>query len=546
MTYLFAVSAAGSESTSYLPVNHRVYDFLERMDHLFYISGTYLGTRPLTRAEAARLLFSLKEKSHTLSTTDVEELACLRDEFKADFIERSGLVWDDRGPVEKLPGFLSGFLYRNRRNLFSSYGDGYSLFCDPIIVRKGTIGTLHGSSGDDNVYTASNGLRIRGTVGEHIGFFADVRDSKVWGSRDYPEKTANTLPGIGFASFKGDHAEFDETHAHITYSGGPFVIFYGRGQNLWGRGKSSTLGLSGYGAPYDMLRFETAFWRLKFVFFASEIEQYPPVAKFYYHFPGTAQDSVVVQKRLSGNRLELDLTDRINLGFYEAVVYGGRWDLSYLNPLMFLKGAEHANGDHDNAVMGMDFRIFVHRAHSIYGEFFIDDIYTTKLGTDWYGNKLAGQIGSYLVDPFGLFDTDMRVEYTRISPWVYTHRLPINTFTNYGDVMGHPMGPNSDEIFVEFCKRFSRRLHTSLAFSSRRHGNNPEGKNVGGDPLLGFKQGDSEKAFFLAGDVVRTRRVSFDVSYEVLWEFFVKFGYTYENMDGDGINIFRGSVGLNE
>lgn len=544
---LISVTPAIAEPTSYLSVSHRVYDFLDRMEHHYFISGTRLGTKPFTRAEAARLLFSISEKSTPLSEVDKEELLCLMDEFKPDFFNRHGLVWDDKGPVERIPGFLKDFVYRNRRNLFSTNGNNYSLYFDPVIVRKSTFKKLHESSSEDSViYTSENGFKIHGTIGDHLGFRIDVRDSKEQGSRDYPEKTSTTMAGTGFASFKGDRAEFDETSAHLAYSHGPFLLSYGRGENIWGRGRKGTLVLSEYSAPYDMLRFETGFWRLKFMFFASEIEQYPPIAKFNYNNTGVVSDSVVVKKHLTGHRVEIDVTNRINIGLYEAIIYGGRWDLSYLNPLMFFKGADHANGDHDNAVMGMDFRIFVHRSHSIYGEFFIDDITTTKLGTDWYGNKLAYQLGSFIVEPFALKDTDTRIEYTRISPWVYTHRYPINTYTNYGDVLGHPIGPNSDELLMEIRKRFTRRLHTSLFFSRRRHGKNPDGENVGGNPLEGFKNGDSKKAGFLAGNVEKAYAFSVNVSYEIFWQFFLKIGYTYEDINDDNINIFRLSLCLNE
>jgi hypothetical protein len=296
-----------------------------------------------------------------------------------------------------------------------------------------------------------------------------------------------------------------------------------------------------------MIRLETGFWRLKFIFTAAEIEQYPEVAKYYYGDPlSTVSDSVMVKKRMSGHRVELNLTDRVSLGLYENVVYAGRWDWSYLNPVMFLKGAEHTNGDHDNAVMGMDFRARIHHSHSVYGEFFIDDITTTKLGTDWYGNKLAYQIGTFLVMPFGLRDVDARLEYTRIKPWVYTNRLLYNAYTHYGDVLGSPLGPNSDEIFIQLRKRFSRKLHTSMSFIRARHGANPAGINVGGDPLVGYKDGDSKEAVFLAGDLAVTKRISFDVSYEIFWELFARAGYSYDDLNGDGINIFRFSIGLNQ
>ena len=63
---------------------------------------------------------------------------------------------------------------------------------------------------------------------------------------------------------------------------------------------------------------------------------------------------------------------------------------------------------------------------------------------------------------------------------------------------------------------------------------------------MGFSDGDSKEARFLAGIVEKTQAFSLDVSYEILWQFFLKIGYTYEEINDDGVNIFRLSIGLNE
>ena len=536
-----------THASSYVPVTHRVYDFLERMEHYYFVTGLHLGTKPATRAQIADLLTQIKKNNAVLTDVDKEEYECLAAEFLPDITNRKGLVWDDKGPLGYLPKILKPYVYRNRRNLFSTSGDSYTLYVDPVVYRSATIGTSKSYSKDDRVYIANNGFILRGTVGDHVGFFIDVRDSKEWGNRDYPENKVTTTPGRGYVSYKGDRAEFDETSAHIAYSNGPFTLSYGRGKNMWGYGESGNLALSGYASPYDMVRFETVFWKLKFMFFTGEIEQYPPIAKFYYTVSGgVPSDSVTVKKHISGHRLEVNFTDRLKIGLYETVIFGGRWDLSYLNPVMFLTGAEHTNGDHDNAAMGLDFRFFVHRNHSIYGELFIDDISMQKLGTDWYGNKLAYQAGSFIVEPFGLKDVDARIEYTRISPWVYTHKYPINGYHHYGDVLGYFSGPNSDVILFHVRKRLTRRFHTGWFIQRQRHGTNPAGINIGGDLMEGYQDGDSKKAHFLDGDVEKTTAVGFDVSYELFWQFFLKLGYTYENQDGDKINIYQVSLGLNE
>ena len=207
MVVLFAAAAAVAAPTSYLPEEHRVYDLLERMEAHWFVTGAHLGARPITRARAADLLLEAKKNLHLLSPADREELGCLLDEFGPDVASRHGLVWDDRGPIERAPGFLRGFVYRNRRNLYSASGDAYSLYLDPVVLRSGEARSRATAAKDERVFTSSNGFVMHGAVGGNVGFFVDVRDSKECGSRDYPPATVTTMPGRGFASFKGDPSD---------------------------------------------------------------------------------------------------------------------------------------------------------------------------------------------------------------------------------------------------------------------------------------------------------------------------------------------------
>ena len=537
---------ASAMPTTYLPADHPVYDFLERLEQRFPESSIYLGTRPMTRLQAAQYLFGAVIHREDMTPVERDEFDVYLDEFAPDMSPGRSWYWGSEGPYKRLPGVLNDYFYGNGRNFFSASGYGYSLYFDPVIVRDYSFVDSPVTGSEDNVHIASNGFTLYGGIGNHLGYHIDVRDSREWGSREYPASTATTLPGIGFASFKDDHAEYDETRAHLLFSGGPFGIMLGRDTNIWGRGDRSLM-FSGYGAPYDMLRIDTSFWRIRFVSFAAEIEQYPAIADFYYPAPaGVSPDSVAVKKYLSGHRIEINITDRFSLGLHEAVVYGGRWDVAYLNPVMFYKGAEHANGDHDNSLMGMDMNLIMGRGMSIYGELLIDDITTTKLGTDWYGNKLAFQAGMYTVDPPLLDDGDIRIEYTRLNPWVYTHRYPIDSFTHYGDVLGHPAGPNSDVFLIALRKRFTRRLNAGVMVTHYRHGENTETRNVGGDPLDGFSPGDSKSASFLAGDLATATALTASVSYEILWRLFLKASVTQLNQDGETVHRFGFSMSFNE
>ena len=101
------------QPTTYLPVNHRAYDFLERMEHQFMVSGSKLATKPMTRSEVARLLIDVTDNESLLTEVDREELHCLLDDFKNDFPENNDLELGDNGPVERVPRLFKNYVYKN-------------------------------------------------------------------------------------------------------------------------------------------------------------------------------------------------------------------------------------------------------------------------------------------------------------------------------------------------------------------------------------------------------------------------------------------------
>jgi hypothetical protein len=379
-------------------------------------------------------------------------------------------------------------------------------------------------------------------VGEHVGFYVDVRDSKEWGSRTY--NGIPKPPGIGWYAQKADHAEYDETRAHLTYENGPFVVSYGRGENIWGRAKTGSLSLSDYSPPFDQFRFEASFWKLRFIYVLGEIKQCPQISKLVYEEQVDKNHFVAAQKYLTAHRVEIDVWDNLSLGLYESLIFGDRFDLSYANPITFLRGAEHYNRDHDNAAMGADFR-FVHRGLSIYGDFFIDDITTKKIGTDWWGNKFAYQAGLFIVEPFRLPGIDLRAEYTKIKPWVYTHKYPINSYAHYGDALGYFSGSNSDVLFMEARKRFNERLEVQFIYSKYQHGANYPDLNIGGDISQGQIPEGVTTSHFLEGII--SERTSFNVefSYEIFRNLIVEGSYAIKKHDNKKVNVIYLSLALN-
>ncbi|MDZ7309085.1 MAG: hypothetical protein ONB49_18795, partial [candidate division KSB1 bacterium] len=170
----------------------------------------------------------------------------------------------------------------------------------------------------------------------------------------------------------------------------------------------------------------------------------------------------------------------------------------------------------DNATMGLDFEMRPRHGWRLYGEWFVDDFSVARLGSNWYGNKVAWLLGMHATNPLGLPRSDWRVEYVRIAPYVYSHTFPINVYKNYGTLLGHPAGPNADWLLAEWLFWGSRRWHLQFSAEHQRHGANPVDRNVGGDVDRPFHVTDSQRVRFLDGIVERRLTLRLQAGYELL------------------------------
>jgi hypothetical protein len=204
-------------------------------------------------------------------------------------------------------------------------------------------------------------------------------------------------------------------------------------------------------------------------------------------------------------------------------VYSGRGlDLSYLNPIAFYKTIEHSNQDRDNSLLFFDFSNTSIEGWRFYVVTLIDDINAGKIGTGWYGNQMAYQFG---VTSYFLYKTvpvDFNIDYFHIEPYVFTHRIQSNNYTNDGYAIGLDTDPNSAIVAGKVNYRPTGRLTCSLQYSYRIHGANPIDpvtgtvlKNVGGNINLGYRQADDEKVHFLDGSREIYRKLSFAAKYEL-------------------------------
>ena len=261
-----------------------------------------------------------------------------------------------------------------------------------------------------------------------------------------------------------------------------------------------------------------------------------------YYVPGDEGESMLVgpERYLALHRITVNPWRWLQLGFTEAVVYGQRGpELAYLNPINPIKPAEHALWDRDNTLFALDAVVRPVPGVEAYGTFLADDLDVGLLGQNSFNNKWAVQagVGAALGPALGW------VEYTRIEPFVYTHRFLLdgsfyNAYQHNGFGLGHPLGPNADQVEAGLRVWLPMRVRGTATLRYVRRGENyadPEtGElvNVGGDLNDGRQPPfDDFSKVFLAGERFAGPGATLGLSWEPIRDYALNLFADYQRWD---------------
>ncbi|UCG92804.1 MAG: hypothetical protein JSV97_03595 [candidate division WOR-3 bacterium] len=142
---------------------------------------------------------------------------------------------------------------------------------------------------------------------------------------------------------------------------------------------------------------------------------------------------------LSVHRIGLDLKRFLKLGFSEAILFTGSLQPIYLNFLLPYYLAQWGTDRNDNIMWSFDIQINLFNS-LMYAEFLIDDY---MYEDDPYPDKLAFSLGlkSLLFAKFLV-----KLNYTAVDKWVYTHERRVNTYERNGSPLGFPLGNDVDQL----------------------------------------------------------------------------------------------------
>ena len=82
----------------------------------------------------------------------------------------------------------------------------------------------------------------------------------------------------------------------------------------------------------------------------------------------------------------------------------------------------------------------------IYGALFVDDFSYVGRGDPKDYDFLTGSIWNNMLKSQQL---SLGSEYARVNRWTYTHLVEENQYTHFGSIIGHRIGNDADQLYLE-------------------------------------------------------------------------------------------------
>ena len=526
-----------------VPPSNSVYTFLDRMLTNKVITGYSSSMAPISRREIAKYLGEIKANSSKLSRTDRKFL----DDY---YIEYSYDINKTINP-NTTASFFSDLKFsdifkdKKQKYLIAKADSNSSFFWDGILNLR-YIGA-NGDINDKHHATLGDiGARIRGTLFNSLGYYLRLSNGGRFGGEIEDALFAAQFDPVLASTRKfvseGSHS-YDSFEGYLRYATSTdwLALTAGRESMKMGTGYLDNLLLSNKNsAPFDFVKIDLAYKKLKYSFYHSSI---------------TGADSAGTQlssKYLVMHRLEVGplFNNTFKFGFTEMLVYSNvPVNFAFLNPLSFLTSAdlntEIPGKNSNNTLIGIDFQLFPVKKLSMQATLLIDDLNFGSLGksgVESNDNKFGYQAGFNWQDAFTAKNLNFIYEYTRIGPFVYSHRDINNSYSSWGLPLGHALEPNSDEHAVRLSYDFNSRLNIGVTFMHQRSSENKLDSlgnivyNAGSNILYGRGDTEHENIFLDPnGNRVDRNIIKGEITWQPIRQYYFSVKVQHSSID----NIFN-------
>ena len=395
-----------------------------------------------------------------------------------------------KGPFAKSNSRLSRKLFRE--HLFEVKSDDYFLALDPIMEFAGGISSESDTS--RNTYTNSRGLRVEGYFGKGFSFQSTFVETQAEfsGYVDSAVRSTFVVPGGGRTKKLYGGFDYGVSSGSISYALPKYFDFQlGYDRNFIGDGYRSLL-LSDNAYQYPFLKINTTFWKVKYMVM---------YAMFLDGPDGKGEDRSYRRKYGTFHYLDVNIGKRLYVGILESIVWKydstRAYDITYFNPVIFLRPVEFSIGSPDNALIGLNLKYKLAERHFIYAQAIMDEfkIREVRSGDGWWGNKHGFQVGWRAFSLFGIRNLDVGTEYNYVRPYTYQHRSSATAYAHFNQPLAHPLGANFSESVTSISYSFKRWfMHTRFSIADVGYDYNSilDPVNYGNNVLLSYETRPNE------------------------------------------------------
>jgi len=154
--------------------------------------------------------------------------------------------------------------------------------------------------------------------------------------------------------------------------------------------------------------------------------------------------------------LDWNVSNRLSFGFFDSIIWAAKddngnargFDVTYINPIVFLRPVEASNGSPDNALIGLTGKYKICDEVTAYGQFALDEFegknFFSNNGS--YRNKYSWQLGFRGANLFNVKNLNYLVETNNAKPYTYSERSVVQNFSENSEPLAHPWGANFREL----------------------------------------------------------------------------------------------------
>ena len=424
-----------------IPLDSYIYDYLDKLDGLGYLTAMRPSAKPYTRMQAAQWVQQIEQELKKNIDVPQYAAAMLRElerELATELAILNGETTDD------------GLKLREWQVSFVQY-DGDTIVTERPKVTMQPLNYNNDGFKYDDGFNATLKFRIEGKVDEDLLLSLTPR---VTSATDYQNDFSLAA---GYLKTRINNVE----------------IQVGKDSLWWGTGKNGTLIMSNNAEPQVGIVMRN----LKPLRFNGLLGHLGDITNTFIYSELDDDRTDVESPSFVGWRSDFVPGSNFTFGLARTSIVGGKGHALHRSDYWdFIIGKNAYEGDKWNSIAGIDFRWRLPQLNGLqlYGEIFGEDqadgvVIPTP-------SKTAYLAGAYLPRLIHDGEWDLTVEWARTNDVWYVHGTYHDGYTHKGDIIGDPLGRDATRYYVKLTNYRSNNSQLSLhyQYTEQNSGQDPQ------------------------------------------------------------------------